>query len=73
MGHSFICLAALRAEDHPGGQNLGFSVRINWRGHRGLRWAQVLLEVVSISHNVQVPVVLEEAISSALILIFCPV
>lgn len=59
VGHSYICRAAERAEDCPGGQSLGyFGVRVTWRGHRGLRWAQVLGEVVGISQVAQAPVVL---------------
>lgn len=59
MGHSFIYRAAQRADDRPGGRNLGFSgVAVNWRGIRGLRWAQVLAEVVFISRWAQGPVVL---------------
>lgn len=59
VGHSFVFRAARRAEDRPGGPNLGFSgVRVNWRGVRGLRWAQVLSEVVFISRTAQFPVVL---------------
>lgn len=59
VGHSFIYRAAQRAEDRPGGRNLGFAgVRVTWRGHRGLRWAQVFSEVVNISRQVRAPVVL---------------
>lgn len=59
MGHSFVYRAAQRAEDRPGGRNLGFAGnRVTWRGHRGFRWAQVLSEVVFISRHVQAPVVL---------------
>lgn len=59
MGHSFIYRAAQRAEDRPGGRNLGLSgIRVNWRGIRGLRWAQVLSEVVFISRLARGPVVL---------------
>lgn len=59
VGHSYICRVAQRAKDRPGGRSLGFSgVRVTWRGHRGLRWAQVLGEVVGISRVAQAPVVL---------------
>lgn len=59
IGHSFIVRAARRAEDRPGGRNLGlYNVPVNWRGCRGLRWAQVLSEVVLLSRNVRGPVIL---------------
>lgn len=59
MGHSFIRCAEQTAPDRPGGRNLGLSgPRVNWRGHGGLRWTQLLSEVVFISRSTRAPVVL---------------
>ncbi|XP_041433260.1 uncharacterized protein LOC121398287 [Xenopus laevis] len=59
VGHSYICRAALRAENRPGGKNLGFSgTRVIWRGVSGMRWLQVLPEVVRFSRAYDGPLVL---------------
>ncbi|XP_041433833.1 uncharacterized protein LOC121398745 [Xenopus laevis] len=59
VGHSYICRAALRAENRPGGKNLGFSgTRVIWRGISGMRWLQVLPEVVRFSRAYDGPLVL---------------
>ncbi|XP_044130369.1 uncharacterized protein LOC122923581 isoform X2 [Bufo gargarizans] len=59
VGHSYIFWAAQRAECRPGGRSLGFSdVRVSWRGIRGLRWSQLLSQVVEIGTQAVGPVVL---------------
>ncbi|XP_040271179.1 uncharacterized protein LOC120986584 isoform X2 [Bufo bufo] len=59
VGHSYIFWAAQRAECRPGGRSLGFSdVRVSWRGIRGLRWSQLLPQVVEIGTQAIGPVVL---------------
>ncbi|XP_044158603.1 uncharacterized protein LOC122944427 isoform X2 [Bufo gargarizans] len=59
LGHSYIFWAAQRAECRPGGRSLGFrEVEVHWRGLRGLRWSQVLPEVVEIGRRSVGPVIL---------------
>lgn len=59
LGHSFIFWAAHRASSRPGGRSLGFSnLDVIWRGIRGLRWAQVLPEVVAVSRSARGPVII---------------
>ncbi|XP_069838464.1 uncharacterized protein [Dendropsophus ebraccatus] len=59
LGHSYIVRASQRAEFRPGGLNLGFrDLDVNWRGIRGLRWPQVLPEVVDIGRGATSPVIL---------------
>ncbi|KAM3920263.1 uncharacterized protein RB166_014651 [Leptodactylus fuscus] len=59
LGHSYVFWAAQRAECRPGGSNLGFQqIQVVWRGVRGMRWSQVLSEVVDFSRGVDGPVIL---------------
>ncbi|KAM4025860.1 uncharacterized protein ACNLHF_026288 [Anomaloglossus baeobatrachus] len=59
VGHSYVFWAAQRAGNRPGGRNLGFHhVELLWRGVRGLRWSQVLSEVVDISRQSSAPTIL---------------
>ncbi|XP_075718871.1 uncharacterized protein LOC142759946 [Rhinoderma darwinii] len=59
IGHSYIYWAAQRAAYHPGGLDLGFKqADVYWRGIRGLKWLQVLPEVVAVSRMSQSPTVL---------------
>ncbi|XP_041439951.1 uncharacterized protein LOC121400603 [Xenopus laevis] len=59
VGHSYIRRAKQRVSVRPGGDTLGFrGVQFQWRGVGGLRWLQVLPEVVAISRITPPPVVL---------------
>ncbi|XP_040278588.1 uncharacterized protein LOC120999931 isoform X1 [Bufo bufo] len=59
VGHSYIFWAAQRAECRPGGRMLGFrEVDVSWRGIRGLKWSQLLTEVVDIGFHSRGPVIL---------------
>lgn len=59
IGDSYICRAAERAPNRPGGLNLGFShADLSWKGLHNLKWLRVLPEVVSISRLTQAPTVL---------------
>ncbi|XP_044160334.1 nuclear factor 7, brain-like isoform X1 [Bufo gargarizans] len=59
IGDSYINCAAQRASDRPCGLNLGFTnADLAWRGIQGLKWSQVLSEVVSVSTLNQTPTVL---------------
>ncbi|XP_069804499.1 uncharacterized protein [Dendropsophus ebraccatus] len=59
IGHSYIAQAAQHAEVRPGGKNLGFrNTEVFWRGIHGLRWSQVMLEVIGIAKESLGPVIL---------------
>lgn len=59
LGHSFIVRAAHRAAVRPGGTNLGVqNADVFWRGTGGLKWLQILHEVVTVSRLSLGPVVL---------------
>ncbi|XP_040296129.1 nuclear factor 7, brain-like isoform X3 [Bufo bufo] len=59
IGDSYIHCAAQRASDSPCGLNLGFTnADLAWRGIQGLKWFEVLSEVVSVSTRNQAPTVL---------------
>ncbi|XP_041427048.1 uncharacterized protein LOC108697507 [Xenopus laevis] len=59
VGHSYIRRAEQRAAFRPGGDTLGFTgVQFQWRGIGGLRWLQILPEVVAISRVTPPPVIL---------------
>ncbi|KAM3917711.1 uncharacterized protein RB166_016656 [Leptodactylus fuscus] len=59
LGHSYICTAAKKAELRPGGRSLGFQqIQVVWKGVEGLRWSQVLPEVVRLSRCITSPVIL---------------
>ncbi|XP_044130444.1 uncharacterized protein LOC122923654 [Bufo gargarizans] len=59
VGHSYVFWAAQRADCRPGGRSLGFrEVDVAWRGIRGLRWAQLMSQVVEIGSQASGPVVL---------------
>ncbi|XP_069801958.1 uncharacterized protein [Dendropsophus ebraccatus] len=59
LGHSYIFRAGQRADVRPGGRSLGFRhIEVYWRGIRGLRWPQVLSEVMSIAGVTSGPVIL---------------
>lgn len=59
MGDSYIHRAARRASHRPGGTHPGVqNVDVFWRGPGGLKWLQVLSEVVAIGRISSGPVVL---------------
>ncbi|XP_073515221.1 uncharacterized protein [Phyllobates terribilis] len=59
IGHSYIYWAEKRTKVRPGGRNMGFhNTYFNWRGIRGLRWPQVLMEVIEIGREATGPVIL---------------
>ncbi|XP_077137893.1 uncharacterized protein LOC143804036 [Ranitomeya variabilis] len=59
VGHSYIYWAKKRAEQRPGGVNLGFrNVVVNWRGIRGLQWEKIFPEVINIAKRAKGPVIL---------------
>ncbi|XP_075715662.1 uncharacterized protein LOC142750546 [Rhinoderma darwinii] len=59
LGHSYVHWAAVRAGRRPLGPNLGLSqADVHWRGVRGLRWVQLLPEVVAVTRHTYGPVVL---------------
>ncbi|KAM3917710.1 uncharacterized protein RB166_016655 [Leptodactylus fuscus] len=59
LGHSYISMASKKAELRPGGRSLGFQqIQVVWKGVEGLRWSQVLPEVVRLSRCITSPVIL---------------
>ncbi|KAM3923058.1 uncharacterized protein RB166_012151 [Leptodactylus fuscus] len=59
LGHSYIFWAAQRAQDRPGGKSLGFQdIEVAWHGIRGLKWCQVLPEVITVGQFAPSPVIL---------------
>ncbi|KAM3912126.1 uncharacterized protein RB166_014636 [Leptodactylus fuscus] len=58
IGHSFLYWAEKRAEVRPGGRHFGLEgVDVRWRGSRGLRWRQVLPDIVAASRLTPGPAV----------------
>ncbi|KAM3936778.1 uncharacterized protein RB166_000586, partial [Leptodactylus fuscus] len=59
LGHSYIFWAAQRAQNRLGGKSLGFrDIEVDWRGIRGLKWCQVLPEVIAVGQFAPPPVIL---------------
>ncbi|KAM8945468.1 uncharacterized protein RCH25_048743 [Pelodytes ibericus] len=61
IGHSYIYCARGRAAVRPGGERMGFSshqAEVRWLGARGMRWVQLLPEVVQLSRLVGPPDIL---------------
>ncbi|XP_053326755.1 translation initiation factor IF-2-like isoform X2 [Spea bombifrons] len=61
IGHSYIFWARRRAAVRPGGEQLGYSplrMEVRWFGRRGMRWMQLLPELVRLSRLLGSPSVL---------------
>ncbi|KAM8977597.1 uncharacterized protein RCH25_047235 [Pelodytes ibericus] len=61
LGHSYVYWARRRAAVRPSGERLGISPRqaeVRWFGKRGMRWVQLLPEIVELSRILGSPDIL---------------